>query len=111
MSKFNHLAKKSISLLNNNTDIIKIYIKCLKNEYTLDSIINLSNLFTNRPNIYIGIIYECDKDINIENKNTNVVLVRCDKLTGHLEAIFSELYNTKEKYFYLFETLDRLSNS
>jgi hypothetical protein len=65
----------------------------------------------NRPNIYIGIVYESDEDINIEIKNTNLVLVRSNKLTGHDEAIYSELYNTQEKYFYLFETLDKLSNS
>lgn len=111
LSKFEHLAKNTISILNNNTDIIKIYIKCLKNEYSLESFTNLENLFMNRPNIYIGIIYESDEDINIEIKNTNLVLVRLNKLTGHNEAIYSELYSTQEKYFYLFETLDKLSNS
>ena len=65
----------------------------------------------NRPNIYIGIIYESDEDINIEIKNTKIVLVRANKLTAHNEAVYSELYNTQEKYFHLFETIDRLSNA
>ena len=111
LSKYNHLAENTISILNNNTDIIKVYIKCLKDEYTLESFINLENFFMNRPNIYIGIIYESDEDINIEIKNTKIVLVRANKLTAHNEAVYSELYNTQEKYFHLFETIDRLSNA
>ena len=111
-SKINHLVENTISVLNNNTDIIKVYIKCLKNEYTLESLTNLENMpIFNRPNIYIGIICECDENINIHIKNKNIFLVRCNKLTDHNEAIYSELYNTQEKYFYLFETIDRLASA
>ena len=110
-SKINHLIENTISVLNNNTDIIKVYIKCLKNEYTLESLTNLENMpIFNRPNIYIGIICEYDENINIHIKNKNIFLVRCNKLTGHGEAIYSELYNTQEKYFYLFETIDRIAS-
>ena len=110
LNKINYLVEHTFIILNNNTDIIKIYIKCLKDEYTLDLFTNLENIF-NRPNIYIGIIYESDSDIDIQTKNTNTVLLRCNKLTGHHEAVFSKLYNTQEKYFTLFEAIDRLSKS
>jgi hypothetical protein len=109
LSKFNHLVENTIKILNNNTDIIKIYIKCLKNEYTINDLKNLINLFINKSNIYIGIIYESEEEINIESKNT--LLIRSNKLTAHNEAIYDHLYNTQEKYFYLFENLDKISNS
>ena len=107
MSKYNHLISKTLEILNNNSDKIKIYIKLLKNEYDLDSIINLHNIIiNNKNNIYLGIIYENEEDLNIELKNT--ILIRANKLTGHNEAIYDYLYNTQPIYYSLFERLDKL---
>jgi hypothetical protein len=107
LSKYNHLISKTLEILNNNSDKIKIYIKLLKNEYDLDSIISIhNNIINNKNNIYLGIIYENEEDLNIELKNT--ILVRAKKLTGHNEAIYDYLYNTQPLYYSLFERLDKL---
>jgi len=109
LSKYSHLLSKTLEILNNDFDVIKIYLKLLKNEYDIESIINIHNIVVNKENIYLGIIYENDEEINIELKNT--ILVRVDKLTAHYEASRDHLYNTQSSYFHLFEQLDKLSNS
>jgi len=108
ISKYNHLIKNTLNILSNDTDVIKIYLKALQNEYTSELFIKLHDLIV-KNNIYLGIIYECDNsdnDINLELKNT--IFVKANKLTNHNEAIYSELYNTEPVYFNLFDQLDKI---
>lgn len=108
-SKLNYLIKKTSDMMY-NTDRKVYVIKCLKNEYTLQDIIDFNNiLLTYSSQNYMSIIVEEDSTINLDNitlKNTTIVCA--PKLTGHDEAIYSDRYNTFVYYHQLFEKTNRL---
>jgi len=104
-----HIIDKTLCILKDNN--VKLFcIKCLKDEYSLEEIIEVNSLLLNlSSNNYISIILE--EDININNLILKNSCIICDpKLTGHHEAVYSYKYNTYYYYLQLFNLSKKMLN-
>ena len=110
-NKTNHIIKKTLDVINDNN--VKLFcIKCLKEEYSIQDIIELNTLLLNySSNNHMSFIVEKDENLILDNlKLTNTCIVEAPKLTGHHEAVHSHLYNTDIYYIELLKNAKQMLN-
>lgn len=100
-SKIEHLVKKTLYLFSSNEETF-IYLKALKNEYTIQDFKRLHSIII-KNNIHLGIIFEKDDKYNAEEyKLKNTKLLGVNQLTPHDDAVDYIKYNTEDNYKILF---------
>jgi hypothetical protein len=110
-NKTSHIIKKTSDIMNNN-DVKLFCIKCLKDEYSIQDIIELNSLLLNySSNNHMAFIVEKDENKILDNLNlTNACIVEAPKLTAHNEAVCSDRYNTHIYYIELFKNAKQMLN-
>lgn len=110
-NKTNHMIEKTLRIMNDNN--VKVFcIKCLKEEYSIQDIIELNSLILKcSSNNYMSFIVEKDENIILDElKLTKTYILNVPKLTAHNEAIYSSRYNTDVYYIELFENTLKMLN-